>query len=183
MSMPIRNVCVFSSSSKKVDAVYFGVAGELGRALADHGCALVYGGTSVGPMDEVAKALRAAGGRVIGVVPESMRGLASAACSEMVFEPDLHARKARMESLADAFVCLPGGLGTMDEVFEALALRQLGAHEKPVVFINVDGFFDPLEVFFSSLANRHFMKQEALALYRIAGSLDEAMDYLGLASR
>jgi uncharacterized protein (TIGR00730 family) len=161
-----------------VDDVFFAVARELGLAIARNGCALVYGGTSVGPMDEVAKAVHAEGGHVIGVIPEHMRGIASAACSELVVEPELHARKARMEELSDAFVCLPGGIGTLDEICETLALRQLGRHDKPVVFVNVQGFFDPLFTLFERFAERRFMKQEPSRLYHVARDAASAVKHI-----
>jgi uncharacterized protein (TIGR00730 family) len=142
----IRNVCVFAGSRPGARAAYVERAGELGRALASRGWGLVYGGASVGLMGAVADAALAARGTVRGVIPEGLvaKEIAHAGLTELVVTRGMHARKARMNELSDAFVALPGGFGTLDELFEALTWAQLGIHDKPVGLLDVEGYFGPL---------------------------------------
>ena len=139
-------VCVYCGSSPGFDPVYRRAATDLGGALARAGHSLVYGGGHVGLMGTIADAVLAAGGRVVGVIPEALvaRELAHAGLTELVVTASMHERKAVMAERADAFVALPGGYGTFDELFETLTWLQLGLHLKPVILHDVDGFFDPL---------------------------------------
>src|SRR5688500_9795335 len=142
----IRAVTVYCSSSNHVPGVYLDAAAELGHAIASHGWTLVYGGNAVGCMGKLADAARAAGGRVVGVTPQLLvdYGIADRNCHELIVSATMRERKALLEQRGDAFVALPGGLGTFEEVFEILVGRTLGYHAKPVVLLNVAGYYAPL---------------------------------------
>jgi len=139
------SVCVYCGSSNDADPRYLAAAESFGRALAENGMRLVYGGGGVGLMGAVARAAHEAGGRVLGIMPEFLRS------REMLFDdvetivvPNMHERKMIMFERSDAFVVLPGGIGTLEEIVELLSWRRLDLHAKPVVFANLDGFWDPL---------------------------------------
>jgi uncharacterized protein (TIGR00730 family) len=142
----MRRVCVFSGSRPGARPDYASVARALGGAIARRGCGLVYGGASVGIMREIADASLAAKGEVIGVIPRALvdREVAHHGLTELRIVDTMHVRKATMAELADGFVALPGGFGTLDELFEILTWAQLGIHRKPVGLLNVCGFWDPL---------------------------------------
>lgn len=142
----MARLCVFCGSSPGRRPIYRDAAVMLGRALAERGDGLVYGGSSVGLMGAVADAVLDGGGEAIGVIPRSMvdRELAHGRLSELHVVGTMHERKAMMVSLSDAFLALPGGHGTLDELFEALTWSQLGIHAKPIGVWNVDGYWDPL---------------------------------------
>ena len=142
----MRSVCVYCGSNPGSRPVYAERAGQLGTRLAQEGLAVVYGGGNVGLMGIVADAALAAGGEVIGVIPEQLVGweVAHRGVTRLEVVANMHERKARMFDLADAFVALPGGFGTLDEMFEMLTWRQLGLGDKPCAFLDVDGFFAPL---------------------------------------
>ncbi|HVF65196.1 MAG TPA: TIGR00730 family Rossman fold protein [Casimicrobiaceae bacterium] len=143
-SRSIARVCLFCGANVGARAAYATAARAFGRQLAQRGVALVYGGGSVGLMNETANAVLAEGGSVIGVITEALmaREVGHAGLSELIVVDSMHARKKRMADLADAFLTLPGGYGTFDEICEMLTWNQLGIHEKPVVLVNLEGFFD-----------------------------------------
>lgn len=144
--MSVSAVTVFASSSTQVDGVFFDAATELGRALAAEGWSLVYGGNRVGPMGALADAVRSAGGKVVGVTPRVFldKGHGDDRCDELLVVESMRRRKEIMESRGDAFITLPGGLGTLEEFFEIVVGQFLGFHAKPVVLLNVAGFYDDL---------------------------------------
>jgi uncharacterized protein (TIGR00730 family) len=144
--MALQSVCVFCGSATGANPVYATTARELGRELAARKLALVYGGGRVGLMGEIASATLASGGRVVGVIPHSLalKEVAQENCTELIVVDTMHERKALMADRSDAFVALPGGYGTSDELFEILTWAQLGIHRKPVAILNVNGFFTPL---------------------------------------
>ncbi|GIX15014.1 MAG: cytokinin riboside 5'-monophosphate phosphoribohydrolase [Paracoccaceae bacterium] len=143
---PIRSVCVYCGSRPGRDPAYVEAAADLGRALAEAGLRLVYGAGDVGIMGAVAAAARAAGGRRMGVIPQHLFGREahSRADPDLIVTETMHERKKVMFMNADAVVALPGGPGTLDELFEVLTWRQLGLHEKPVILLNTNGYWDPL---------------------------------------
>lgn len=167
-------VTVYTSSSDAVDERFRTAALDLATRLADRGDELIYGGTAVGVMGVLADAMRAAGGHVTGVLPQLMadRGLADSDCDELLVTADMAGRKQQMIGRADAFVALPGGFGTLEELFEVLTLRQLGYHDKPIVLVDVDGFFQPLLGVFEELFASGFAKREYAGLYRVAPDID-----------
>jgi len=173
------HLTVFSSSSDAIDPAFFEVASELGRTIAQRGDTLVYGGTKVGLMGAAALAATENGGKVIGVIPRYMveRGIDFNDC-EMHLTRDLRERKAKMEALGDAFIVLPGGFGTLEELLEILTLKQLHQHQKAIVILNANGFFDPLMELFEHVFRQRFAKETTRALYHFSGSVADAFAYL-----
>ena len=154
----IRHVCVYCGSSGAVDDRYRDAADELGRTLAAASIGLVFGGGRIGLMGLVADAALAAGGHVIGVIPAALRDreLAHSRVSELVIVDNMHERKRVMAERADAFAVLPGGIGTLDEMFESLTWRQLGLHDKPIFVVDVAGYWRPLVALFDHIVARGF---------------------------
>ncbi len=167
-------VTVYASSSDAVDRRYLDAARGFAGRLAARGDELIYGGTAVGVMGALAEAMRVAGGRVTGVLPQLMadRGLADRACDELVLTPDMPARKQELMARADAFVALPGGFGTLEELLEVLTLKQLGYHGKPIVLLDLEGFYQPLLAVFERFFAEGFAKRDYAALYRVAADVD-----------
>lgn len=170
MAAAPRHICVYCSSSAAVDRAHVTVARELGAALAERGDVLVWGGATVGLMGEVARAARAAGGVTIGVIPESLRAveIADPAADELIVTPDMLTRKGELARRADAFVALPGGFGTLEEVLEQITGRLLGFHDKSIVLADVDGFWQPLLDLFEHLYRERFARPESRAAYSVA---------------
>jgi hypothetical protein len=155
-------VCVFCGSSPGSGPGYLAAAEEVGRTLAERGIGLVYGGAGVGTMGALADAALAAGGRVTGVIPRSLvdREVAHRGLTDLHVVADLHERKAKMASLADAFLALPGGAGTLEELFEVITWAQLGLHDKPIALLDVDGFYQPMLTFLDHSAAQGFLRSE-----------------------
>ena len=163
-------LCVYCASSDRLDPKYYAAAAELGREMVLHGWDLVYGGGRTGTMGAVARAVKQNGGRVIGVIPEFMkvRELAYNEAAELVTVITMRERKLLMETRADAFVALPGGWGTLEEILEILTLRQLDVVKKPCVLFNQDGFYDPLLQLFNRMLAENFFKPSNLELFQVA---------------
>lgn len=161
--------CVFTGSSEGNQPTYLEAAGELGRALAGRGHGLVYGGARVGLMRGVADGVLGAGGAVTGVLPQFMAGreLAHPGLTHLIWVDSMHARKARMAELSDGFIALPGGYGTLDELFEILTWAQLGLHEKPVGLLNTLGFFDGLLAYLDHATTNGFVRPAHRSLLRV----------------
>ncbi|WP_029606269.1 LOG family protein [Kozakia baliensis] len=155
-------VAVFCGSATGNDPMYQNAAEQLGQTLARQGIGLVYGGGHVGLMGAVADAALTYGGEVIGVMPQALvdREIAHQGLTRLDVVPDMHVRKDRMSELADAFVALPGGAGTLEEIFEQWTWAQLGIHEKPCGFLNVNGYFDPLLSMVNKMVEQGFMKPD-----------------------
>lgn len=170
--------CFLSSSSGR--PVHVAAIRELGGELARRGITLVYGGAHRGLMGVLADAALAAGGRVIGVIPKALVELeiAHVGLSELHVVDTMHQRKAMMYELAEAFVVAPGGLGTLEEAFETLTGIQLGYHRKPIVFLDVDGFWSPLEAFFDHAVDAGVLRSKDRAAFRTASSAAAALDLL-----
>lgn len=156
----MRRICVFSGSSPGKLPQYRQAAAELGRMLAHQRIGLVYGGASIGLMGTIADAAREAGGEVIGVIPRSLVDLEVAhnGLDDLRIVGSMHERKALMAELSDAFVALPGGIGTLEEIFEVWTWGQLGSHKKPCAFLNTHGFYDPLLAFLDHVVEEAFLK-------------------------
>lgn len=168
-------ICVYCSSSDRLEPKYPQLAEELGRAMVRRGWGLVYGGGKTGLMGAVARGVKGAGGRVVGVIPEFMkaRELAFTEADELITVLTMRERKMLMETRADAFVTLPGGWGTLEEIMEILTLRQLDVLRKPCVIYNQDGFYDDLLRFFRRMVDESFNKPSNLELFTVATTLDE----------
>jgi len=162
----IGAVCVYCGSSPGRRSGYGAAADALGDAIAVSGRSLVYGGAHVGLMGRIADRVMAGGGRVVGVIPQALVEfeVAHEGLDELIVVADMHERKARMAALADGFVAMPGGLGTLEELFEMLTWSQLGFHAKPVGVLNVEGFYDRLLDFLDQARDDGFMKPAHRAL-------------------
>lgn len=173
-------ICVYCSSSSAVDEVYSRAAHELGQLLASRGHSLVYGGANVGIMGELAKAVKAAGGQVMGVIPRRFQeyGLAYEQADEIVVTESMAERKALMERHADAFVALPGGFGTLEELVQVMTLKQLGYVRGPIVLLNIAGFYDHLLAHFERFYRQCFAKPAYRRLYHVTDSPQGAMNYI-----
>ena len=162
----MKSVCVFCGGNPGGNPAYLSAARALGAALANSGLALVYGGATVGLMGAVADAALAHGGEVFGVIPESIaaREVAHLGVTNLEVVGSMHERKAKMAARADAFIALPGGFGTLDELFEILTWAQLGLHRKPVAVLNIAGYFDGLLTFLDHAADEQLLRAEYRAM-------------------
>lgn len=179
--MLIKAVCVFCGASPGADPRFLLGAGALGRELAETGRTLVYGGAKVGLMGAVADAALAAGGRVIGVIPQALvdKEIAHRGLSELHVVSSMHERKQMMSSLADAFIALPGGLGTLEELFEVWTWGQLGLHQKPLGLLGPQGLFDPLLDYLDQLVAQKLVRDEhrqMIGLEQAPGALLERFE-------
>ena len=179
----IRSVTVYCSSSGDIPGHYVRAGSDLGAAIAHRGWTLVYGGNRIGLMGAVADAARAAGGRVVGVTPQLMvdQGIGDDRCDELVVTGSMRERKALLEQRADAFIALPGGLGTLEEFFEVLVARLLGYHDKPIVLLNTAGYYDGLLVALDKGVAEGFIRPKSRLAYFVAPTVNEALDYLAAA--
>lgn len=162
----MKRICVFCGSQPGLRPIYQSTAEQLGQLLAQQSIELVYGGGKAGLMGIVADAALAAGGRVIGIIPESLvaREVGHDGLTELHVVKTLHERKAIMADLSDAFIVLPGGYGTLEELSEVLSWAQLGLHQKPCAFLNLEGFYDPLITFFDHLVAEKFLLPSSRSL-------------------
>lgn len=176
----IEQVCVFASSSSQVAEIYKDAAGRLGALLSERGCTVVYGAGNLGLMGAIGDAVLRGKGRLVGIIPEKLHALnlADENAHEIVVTPDMRSRKAAMEARSEAFIALPGGFGTLEEILEILVLRQLWYHRKPVVFLNINGIYDGLIAFFERLIAEGFVHSGHRNLYYVAATPDEAVEYL-----
>jgi len=176
--MPVRSVCVFCGASTGADPAYREAAVALGQAIARRGLTLVYGGSSVGLMGAVADAAMAAGGEVIGVMPQSLidAEIGHKGLPRLEVVDGMHARKARMAELSDAFIALPGGLGTLEELFEVWTWGQLGYHAKPLGLLDVNGFYEKLGGFLDHIVEEGFVRPQHRAMLLLGKQPDELLD-------
>ncbi|WP_277508738.1 MULTISPECIES: TIGR00730 family Rossman fold protein [unclassified Ereboglobus] len=168
-------LCVYCASSTKLDPKYYAAAGQIGHAMAAEGWDLIYGGGNAGLMGSVARAVKGDGGRVVGIIPDFMieRELAYREADELVVVKTMRERKRIMAGRADAFLALPGGIGTLEELSEVLTERYLNLSQKPVVIFNQDGFYDDLLRFFERMVRENFKRPGMSTLYSVANSADE----------
>lgn len=176
----MKTVCVFCASNRGSNAEYERVAAEFGALLAARGLDLVYGGANVGLMRCVAEAAMAGGSKVTGVITEFLAGreLAQSGLAKMLTVSTMQERKATMERLSDGFVVLPGGFGTMDEMFEILSDGQLGFHKKPLVVLNINGFYNHLKAQLEFMVSEKMLLPQHAAMVQFADTLAEAIDQL-----
>jgi uncharacterized protein (TIGR00730 family) len=176
----IHAVTVYCSSSSRVAAPYIAAARDLGESIAKMRWQLVYGGNKIGCMGVLADAARAAGGKVIGITPQLMvdKGIGDEKCDELIVTEGMRERKELLEQRGDAFAVLPGGIGTLEEVFEILVAKSLGYHHKPIVLVNVAGFFRPLLSMLEHGTREGFIREKVKDLLFVAANVSEAIDYL-----
>jgi uncharacterized protein (TIGR00730 family) len=178
--MTVKRVAVYCGSADGTDPAFIREAKRLGAALAEAGLGLVYGGASVGLMGAVADAALAGGAEVIGVLPEILSGseIAHRGLTRLEMVPTMHERKARMVKLADAFLMLPGGYGTLDEMMEIVTWKQLRLHAKPCILINTSGYWDGLLAFLDRAVDAGFLKAENRRLLEVVETAGEAVALL-----
>jgi len=174
---PHRRVAVYCGSADGSNPAFLAEARALGAAIASCGLGLVYGGANVGLMGALADAAVAGGAEIIGVLPAVLEGreIAHTGLTMLELVPTMHERKARMAELADAFLVLPGGYGTLDELMEAVTWAQLGLHDKPVILINTAGYWDGLLAFLDFAVAAGFVKQKNREMLRVAANAEEAV--------
>ncbi|WP_256817199.1 LOG family protein [Pseudomonas putida] len=176
--MPVRSVCVFCGASMGANPAYREAAVALGQAIARRGLTLVYGGGAVGLMGVVADAAMAAGGEVVGIIPQSLLDaeVGHKGLTRLEVVDGMHARKARMAELSDAFIALPGGLGTLEELFEVWTWGQLGYHAKPLGLLDVNGFYDKLGGLLDHIVEEGFVRPQHRAMLLLGQQPDELLD-------
>jgi uncharacterized protein (TIGR00730 family) len=175
--MSLRTLCVFCASAEGAKPAYRHAATELGGKLAQRGIGLVYGGATAGLMGAVADATIAGGGRVIGVIPHVLvdKEISHRGCTELHVVDTMHTRKALMGEKSDAFLILPGGFGTFEELFEVLAWQTLRLHNKPMCLLNTAGFYDGLLSFLDHCVTEGVLKPKAREILLVADTVDEAL--------
>jgi len=176
----MRHICVYCSSSDRLSPDFYEVGAEFGRTLAQRGHVLVYGGGTNGIMGAVARGVKLGGGRVVGVIPDFMKELELEfrEADELITVSTMRERKQAMEEMSDAFVALPGGWGTLEEVMEILVLRQLQRHDKPTVFLNHAGYYDHLLAFFEHMIAERFGKDASRSFFAVRDTVPGVLDYL-----
>jgi hypothetical protein len=177
-----KSLCVFCGSQYGSDRRFRAAATRLGELAGGAGLKLIYGGGRVGLMGAVADAAMAAGGEVVGLIPARLleREVGHRAITELIVARDMFDRKDQMIARADAFVVLPGGLGTLDEMLEVVTLRQLGYHAKPIVLVNLASYWDPLIALVDQVIAHGFAAPNVRTLYRVVASVDEVLPALGI---
>jgi uncharacterized protein (TIGR00730 family) len=177
---PIRSICVYCGSGEGSDPVFTVAARTLGRMLAKAGIRLVYGGGRIGLMGEVARSVLDAGGTVTGIIPEFLkaREVMLADAQELHVVADMHARKKLMFDKADAFIALPGGIGTLEELVEQLTWAQLGRHDKPILIANINGFWRPLLSLLAHMRESGFVRAGLEVKYLVAERIEDVLDML-----
>jgi uncharacterized protein (TIGR00730 family) len=173
----LSSICVFCGSSAGADPAYLEAAEAVGRRLAQRGVRVVYGGGKVGMMGAVADAVRDEGGDVIGVIPQAIVDLEIGhdGLDDLRVVGSMHERKALMAELSDAFIALPGGIGTLEELFEVYTWAQLGIHAKPLVLLDVAGYFRPLVAFLDHAVQERFLRPETRTLLAVSDDLDDLL--------
>jgi len=176
----MKSVTVYCSSSRHVPSEYFDAAAELGTGLARGGWRLIYGGNRVGCMGTLADAVRAAGGNVTGITPRLLvdQGIADELCDELIVTTGMRERKALLEERGSAFIALPGGLGTFEEVFEILVRRVLGFHAKPIIFLNVSNYYNPLLAMLEHGIQQRFMQPKVREAFVVVETVSDAIEML-----
>ena len=176
----IKNVCVYSASSTKIAPVYFATAEELGQLLAMRSINLINGAGSIGLMAATSNAALSAGGTVTGVIPRFMveQNWHHSGLTRLVETETMHERKQLMAEMSDGVIALPGGCGTMEELLEIITWKQLGLYLKPIVILNINGFYDPLLEMLQRAIDGHFMRPEHGTIWQVATSPQEAIDLL-----
>ncbi len=176
----ISSVTVYCSSSDLAPREYFTAAEDLGRALAKRNIGLVFGGGSVGLMGCIADAVMKEGGTVKGIIPRFLeeREVAHYGLSELHVVETMHERKMKLAEWGDAYLVLPGGFGTLDELIEVITWKHLGHHHKPIILLNLKGFWNPLLLFFKRIAGEHMVTEQYGSYYSICNSVEEVLEIL-----
>lgn len=179
MSVPSRSICVFGASSAHIGKNYIDAAFEVGRLIGKRGCGLVFGAGDSGLMGAAARGFDSVGGKITGVIPEKLnvKGIYYEHCTQRIETPTMHERKATMERLADGFIALAGGFGTIEEFMEVLTLKQLNYFDKPIVLLNTMGYYQSLISQLERCVDEGFASAEYGGLYAVCSTPEEAVDY------
>ncbi|CAN7563176.1 TIGR00730 family Rossman fold protein [Pararhizobium sp. LjRoot238] len=182
-NIPIRSICVYCGSQPGRDKSYLDAGRALGKSIAENHLRLVYGGGTKGIMGAVASGVLSHGGRVTGIIPEFLMDMEATRhslgqLSELIVTPDMHDRKHKMFERADAFVTLPGGIGTLEEIVEIMTWAQLGRHRKPIVLVNINGFWDPLMTLVQHMAEAGFIHTAHLVQPLVIDAAEEVVPAL-----
>lgn len=175
------NICVYAASSETVDKRYIETAESLGKELAKRGHNLIFGGGRQGLMGGVSRgALSEGKTQVVGVAPKffDVEGILEKGCTQFIYTDTMRERKQIMEDMSDAFIVLPGGIGTFEEFFEILTLKQLGRHNKPIAILNSLGYFDEMAEMLHKAAEESFMKKECLKIFKVETDINGVLDYI-----
>lgn len=174
------NICVYGASSTTINERYITKTEELGREMAKRGHGLVFGAGANGLMGAVARGVSSIGENIVGVVPSffNVDGIIFEHCSELIRTETMRQRKQIMEDRSDAFIVTPGGIGTFEEFFEILTLKQLGRHKKPIAIFNIDGYYDSMENMIENAVAGNFLTEESKSLYRSFDGTEELLDYI-----
>ncbi len=174
------NICLYGASSTELEKSFIALTEDLGEKIGSKGHTLVYGGGANGLMGAAARGVRKGGGEVIGIAPSFFQvdGVLFEDCSEFIYTDTMRQRKQIMEEKADAFVVVPGGIGTFDEFFEILTLKQLGQHKKPIAIFNINGYYDSLAEMLDNAVKYKFMTEESRKLAPVFDNAEELLRYL-----
>ena len=174
------NICLYGASSNAIVKSYINPTEELGAKIAERGHTLIYGGGAAGLMGAAARGAYSQGGKIIGIVPSFLNvdGILFDNCDEMIFTETMRERKQLLEEKSDAFIVTPGGVGTFDEFFEILTLKQLGRHSKPIAVFNINGYFDSLVEQLKNAVHKQFMNPESFELFMFTDSANKLINYI-----
>lgn len=174
------NICVYGAASNLIDKSFIKASENLGYKMAQRGHALVYGAGAQGVMGGTSRGVERGGGKIIGIAPSffNVDGMIFENCTELVRTETMRSRKELMEKRSDAFIMAPGGIGTFDEFFEMLTLKQLSRHTKAMAIYNINGYFDDFINFIRHAMDENFIKKECEELYRVFDDIDEMLDYI-----
>ncbi len=174
------NICVYGAASKAIDQCYIKDGEALGREMAKRGYGLIFGGGASGMMGAVARGVYDGKGYICGIAPKffNVDGVLFENCNEMLRPDTMRERKKMLEDNADAFIITPGGIGTFDEFFEILTLKQLGRHNKPIAILNTNGYYNKMAEFMENAIDGRFLTKECKLLYEFVDNVNEALDYI-----
>lgn len=174
------NLCVYGAASSAIDEAYLEAARALGRAMAERGHRLIFGAGNTGMMGALARGIREGQGEMTGIAPKFFHtpGVLFEDCTELVLTDTMRQRKQRMEDLSEGIIMAPGGIGTLDEFFEILTLKQLGRHRMPIAILNCRGYFDPLIAMLENAVQEGFLEKTGLDLFRVFDEPERLLDYM-----
>lgn len=174
------NICVYGAASDSIGAIYKNAGEQLGEEMARRGHALIFGGGAAGMMGATARGMSRGGGHITGIAPSffNVDGVLFPECDEYIFTETMRERKQKLESMSDGFVISPGGVGTFDEFFEVLTLRQLNRHQKPMAILNTEGYYEYMLAMMQNAVDQHFMTPLNFDLFYVSDRVGDVLDYL-----
>lgn len=180
----MMNICLYGASSNEIPHIYIETVEDLGEKMAERGHTLVFGGGANGLMGAVAREITSAGGKTVGIAPSffNVDGVLFD-CTEMHYTETMRQRKKLMEEKADAFIAVPGGIGTFDELFEIMTLKQLGRHKKPIAVLNINGYYEGMDKMLENAANEGFMTEGSLKIAPIFTDIEQLLNYIESATQ